>query len=80
MLEQDFPSRFGIGDPVYFTNGSVRMDGNIRTVTFTSGKVRYSVAILDGQDGHSTIHNVDSVFVEPRPGGKKIDFGFDNYS
>lgn len=81
MLEQDFPSRYGIGDPVFFSNGSVRMEANVRTVTFTSGKVRYSLAVMiDNGEGHTTIHNVDSVSVEPRPEGTKLDFGFDNYS
>lgn len=67
-----FPSRFDIGDPVT----AFGLKGNIRIVAFTTGKVRYSIYLLIEE---TTIHNIDSAYVEPRE-GEKIEFDFDNYS
>lgn len=69
----NFLSKFDIGDPcTLFGN----LKGHIRTITFTTGKVRYSVFLLIEE---TTIHNIDSAFIEPRE-GEKIEFDFDNYS
>lgn len=86
----NFPSAFAIGEPVYLemqvdcpkAGEDVQMEWakipcHVRTVTFTNSKVRYSVRTATDQA--TTIHNIDSVFVEPRD-GDRIDLGFDNYS
>lgn len=65
--------RTQIGSPVK----AFGMDGYVRTITFTAGKVRFSVRLVE--DGFTTIHNVDSCYVIPRD-GDRIDMGFDNYS
>jgi hypothetical protein len=69
----NFVSRFDIGDPVLFLG---HIKGNVRTITFTSGKVRYSIFLLIEE---TTLHNIDSCFIEERV-GEKITFDFDNYS
>jgi len=71
----EFTSQFNIGDPVNVAN----LDGNIRAVTFTTGKVRYAVSVIlkDGQT--STFHNLDSILVTPRE-GERVEYKFDNYS
>lgn len=79
-----FPSRFDIGDPVYVEAQGHKLEGIIRTVTFTNGKVRYSVRVpLDNDnvaETLTTLHNLDSIMVTPRE-GRKIQFeSVDNYS
>lgn len=79
----DFPSQFDIGEPIFFEIQGAQVKGFVRTVTFTKGKVRYSLGLFESADnesaGYSTIHNVDSVWVKPRQ-GDKVDLDFDNYS
>lgn len=81
-------SQFEIGDPVVFeienpagtpvaSPSTGALYGHVRAVTFTAGKVRYS--ILVGNDV-TTLHNVDSAFVRPWDGGLRRLFAFDNYS
>lgn len=69
-----------IGDPVTIVleDGRARLNGHVRAVTFTSGKVRYS--IMD-PTGATTLRNVDSAFVQPWPDGpnKRDELVFDNY-
>ena len=77
-----FPSAFDIGDPVNVTVQGSALAGHVRAVTFTSGKVRYSVSVpvdLDDPDTRTTLHNLDSAFVNERS-GEKYTFDFDNYS
>jgi len=76
-----FPSRFDIGDPVYVELQGVKIEGVIRVVTFTTGKVRYAVVVPTDLDDNSTttLHNLDSVLVTPRE-GSRVEFEFDNYS
>lgn len=66
------PSAEQIGDPVNVFN----MEGYIRAITFTMGKVRYAVRLTPE---NTTLHNIDSCFVTKRP-GDRLDFGIDNYS
>lgn len=78
MPDQEFMllpcnKRTQIGSPVK----AFGLDGYVRTVTFTAGKVRFAVWIIG--EGITTMHNIDSCFVEPRD-GDRLDFGFDNYS
>lgn len=81
MSEESFESFFSIGDPVFVTDGENKFTGNIRTVTFTAGKVRYSVSVnYGGEENSMTLHNIDSVAVVPNPDGKKVKMPFDNYS
>ena len=54
--------------------------GHIRAVTFTAGKVRYSVMVDIGGTS-TTLHNLDSAIVEENPNGQKLkEMAFDNYS
>lgn len=76
----DFPSQFNIGDPVYLNLGGHQIPAAVRCVTFTQGKVRYALRVPDGNDGMTSVHNIDSCLVTPRPDGEKIDMPFDNYS
>lgn len=79
LLEAEYPSRYAIGDPVLVVTDSGVVKGHIRTVTFTSMKVRYSVYItVDGAT--TTLHNIDSAIVDPDPNGIKIAVADDNYS
>jgi len=77
-----YPSQFAIGDPVLVSLQGVSVHGHIRTVTFTSGKVRYSVRapITEDPGDFTTLHNLDSALVSPNPDGQKVDTPFDNYS
>lgn len=77
MQDQEFMllpcnRRTQIGSPVK----AFGMDGYVRAVTFTAGKIRFSVRLIPD---NTTIHNIDSCYVEPRD-GDRLDFGFDNYS
>lgn len=77
------PSTHGIGDPVYVTLQGHQLEGVVRTVLFTSSKVRYSVVVpidLDHvAETATTLHNLDSILVTSRD-GKRIEWGPDNYS
>ena len=78
-----FPSQFYIGDPVYVEAQGSKIEGIIRTVTFTSGKVRYAVSVPTDLDHvgetMTTLHNLDSILVTARE-GKHLELPFDNYS
>ena len=74
-----FESQLDVGDPCYVAVQGHRVEGNIRAVTFTAGKVRYDVQVWD-EGGYTTLHNLDSVLVSPRPGGERYDTSLDNYS
>lgn len=76
----DYPSRYKIGSQVMLRFGNVEIsECYIRTVTFTNGKVRYAVKLMN--DGlNTTIHNIDSAFVIGVTDPKFIEFEFDNYS
>lgn len=78
-LVQPLPSASQIGDQVILRfRGATIIDAFVRAITFTSCKVRYSVFLF--HEG-TTLHNIDSAFVEDIKGPKGwIDFGADNYS
>lgn len=90
-----FPSRFEIGERVLLKiqggeNDGIEITAYIRTVTFTSSKVRYALLILNTDPGDaleispgmgSTLHNVDSAMVHTHPGPRTVlAIAFDNYS
>jgi hypothetical protein len=77
-----FESAFNIGDAVCVELGGKSLEGHIRAVTFSTGKVRYAVYLNCGRDMEedcTTVHNIDSWFVSARP-GYAIKFGHDNYA
>lgn len=88
------PSRFQIGEHVLFRiyggeNDGVSIGCYIRAVLFSSGKVRYSLLILDVDPPNckavsaglgTTIHNVDSALLDEHPDGGEIELERDNYS
>ena len=78
---ENFPSRYSIGEQVNINIQGVTIYGYVRTVTFTSGKVRYSVKIPINKDSDifTTMHNLDSVLLSDGD-GTSLDLGFDNYS
>lgn len=75
-----YESAFSIGDPVWVHVDGTRLAGHVRAVTFTTGKVRYAIKVGASVDVDTTFHNLDSMVVEPRPDGERVEFGFDNYS
>lgn len=74
-----YPSRFAIGERVKLTVAPTPIYAYIRAITFTSGKVRYALYV---KDSTTTLHNIDSAFVEPVEENQRdfIDFDFDNFS
>lgn len=72
-----FESAFNIGDSVLVTLGGTAIPAYVRAVTFSTGKVRYSVVIDDGSS--MTLHNLDSVLVT-KGTLTPASFGFDNYA
>ena len=85
-MERKLESKFNIGDPVYIEvkQGTTThlIEGFIRTIFFTTSKVRYSVYVsieYDDKKYLSTFHNIDSVFIKERF-GEKIELEADNYS
>ncbi|MGQ4893495.1 MAG: hypothetical protein ACP6IQ_02595 [Candidatus Njordarchaeia archaeon] len=80
---ENFPSQFGIGDPVKIKINDIEISGWIRAVLFTNGKVRYCVRIKVNEEydeSYTTFHNIDSVFVVSNPEGEKMEWIFDNHS
>jgi hypothetical protein len=74
----DLPSAYQIGELVNVTTSpKFTFTGFIRAVTFTSSKVRYAVWIEETQ---TTLHNIDSVYVEPVRPREFILMPPDNYS
>lgn len=57
------PSAFAITDPVVVSTYGGEIAGNVRAVTFSSGKVRYSIQTPGPEP--TTLYNVDSLFVKP---------------
>ena len=55
------------------------MEGYIRAIIITITKVRFSVRVLAIDGSYTTMHNIDSIYIEPRD-GDRIDMGEDNYS
>lgn len=71
-------SRFTIGQGVILETGNnTRHFAFVRAIIFSSSKVRYSLWMPAME---TTLHNIDSVFVNPDPKPKFKDFGEDNYS
>lgn len=78
-MRKTFQSLFEIGEPVRIRLQSFSISGHVRAVIFTSSKVRYSVRV---QGDETTLHNVDSAFVEQVPEVERIVLAMpeDNYS
>lgn len=80
------PSKFEIGDPVILTLQGKEIYGHVRTITFTSGKVRYSVRVpldidtTEETGDYTTLHNIDSILLTETKDKPKIKLEFDNYS
>jgi hypothetical protein len=75
-----YDSLFKIGDPVFVKIDGFCLKGNVRVILFTRSKVRYSVSV-ETSDGHrTTLHNIDSIWVQNRENGEYLDFEDDNYS
>lgn len=78
-----YPSRYEVGEEVVFVllgkdkKEQYKAPAYIRAVMFTNEKVRYSVYLKYMK---TTIHNVDSVFIQDAENSGSVDFGFDNYS
>ncbi len=74
-----YPSRYKLGEHVYIEISGNKIPAWIRTITFTQGKVRYSVFIEVKKDSLTTLHNLDSTLFFDGDGTiKHLDF--DNYS
>jgi hypothetical protein len=79
-MSKEFASAFSIGQLVKLTViQTAPIYGYVRAVTFTSSKVRYSLWV---KEAATTLHNIDSAFVEAIPGGEAhaIEMPEDNYS
>lgn len=75
-----YPSSMVVGEQVRLKIPDNNIDTEkayIRAIIFTNMKVRFSI-FLEGSD--TTIHNVDSVWVEKLYSPNMMDFGEDNYS
>lgn len=70
-----FPAAFDIGDPVRVRVNGSDLEGHVRSVSFTTGKVRYAVQLPDG-GAPTTMWDLDSALVSPRP-GPRVAFGYD---
>jgi predicted transcriptional regulator len=73
----EFTSAYKIGQRVSVHVSGVKIEGHVRTVIFTSSKVRYSVRVLGDE---TTLHNIDSAFVTSEPNAEILDMPEDNYS
>jgi hypothetical protein len=78
-----YESKFAVGERVILNlrqPGTPTIFAFVRAVTFSSSKIRYALFINEGAE--TTLHNVDSFFVEPVSEADKatIDFTEDNYS
>jgi len=78
---KNYPSRYKIGEKVVANFGKNGRLENvfIRAIIFTNAKVRYSIFL---SESNTTLHNVDSCFVEDVEKGQEkfIEFETDNYS
>jgi len=75
-----FPCSVAIGEMVNFKIPQSNIDTKafVRAIIFTNCKVRFSIFL---KDINTTLHNIDSVFVEKIEGNTEyFDFEDDNYS
>jgi hypothetical protein len=82
VISTPYNSRYAIGEKVKFvTLDDTTIDCWIRTVTFTSSKVRYSIQ-LNSNGRRTTLHNVDSFYIKDGDGSidKEMTLEDDNYS
>lgn len=78
--DRELLSQFYIGQPVLYNPATgVEVKAHVRVILFTNMKVRYSLFL---EEHETTVHNVDSVFVETDTDTTRqdADFGEDNYS
>jgi hypothetical protein len=77
--EEIYPisNQYEVGMPVKLKFSEATIHGYIRCVIFTNAKVRFSVFL---EKDETTLHNIDSNFVEPDSSREKIEFETDNYS
>lgn len=77
------PSKYRVGQAVMLNLGNAsgahagRVPAFIRAIIFSSCKVRYSLWVPSME---TTLHNIDSFFVEDSTDVTTKDFGEDNYS
>ncbi len=88
----NYVAKHAIGELVNFTFNGVKIPAIVRVIYHTNGKVRYAIRLIgtdeEGKEYYSTIHNVDSIFVEDSldKDGKRTIYDsdsmedFDNYS
>lgn len=77
---ESYVSQHAIGDRVKLTViQTAPIYAYVRAITFTSSKVRYALWV---QEAETTLHNVDSAYVEPCDKGDfdTHEFSDDNYS
>lgn len=75
-MKTTFESAYAIGQHVMLSLNQEPIEAVVRTVTFTTGKVRYSVWLVDLQ---STLHNIDSALITEGL-DKYSEMAYDNYS
>lgn len=76
-MKPTLESAYRIGQRVSVQIQGQKIEGHVRTITFTSSKVRYAVRVL-GEE--TTLHNIDSAFVCSNPDAEIIAIPEDNYS
>jgi len=77
-MSNQYPSRYDIGESVVLKLQGCEIYCVVRAIVFSNMKVRYSLFVKDEE---TTLHNVDSYFVEDANEVNDIvDFGDDNYS
>jgi hypothetical protein len=75
-----FPASVTIGEQVKLKipmSGIENDNVYIRVISFTNSKVRFSVYL---EDAKTTLHNIDSIWIEKLENPNFIDFDNDNYS
>jgi hypothetical protein len=75
-----YPSSVAIGEQVRFKipmNNIETEKAYIRAIIFSNCKIRFSVYL---DESKTTLHNVDSIWIEKMKDPKMMDFGEDNYS
>ncbi len=85
LNEASYPSKYAIGDSIQITMPkSPAVDGWIRAIIFSNAKVRYSIFVEVDRDkkenGMTTLHNIDSVFISDGFKKPMDTTEFDNYS
>jgi hypothetical protein len=73
------PSAHQVGEKVelHLDESQPPIDAFVRAVIFTSSKVRYSLWL---RSQATTLHNIDSTFVNKAAVPETMEFGEDNYS